>query len=304
MSNFVVPPNFKLTETVMSQIARLPTKQRGPVMKHIAQIEWQKCANDIFYWLDATQHYTSKKWPNGTPYVFTNDQHPLYQCLQCKGLDGGITYPFNKRHEHLAFKHKIHTKSEQDLMGYFINLPGTRPFTMMEYFPPIIEAWLSNQYMAIEKSRDMMATWLTVIMYTWDTIFHHSRWNIFQSEDSSKTEELCARADFIYRHQPKFLREVHPAIYGKGTSKAGALKIETLESAILGFPQGADQIRQYHPTGFFSDEAAFQTAAGESFSAVKPSIQAGGRYTAVSSANPSFFQKICRDTIHLASDFS
>lgn len=296
--------SFNLTGEMFAEIARLPAKSREPVLKAVAKAEWQKCADDIFYWLDSSKHYKTAKYPHGQPYVFTNDPHPMYQCTICTGDDATLTYHFNKRSEHLQMKHKLYVETNKELNHYFRDLPGTRPFTLQPYFPPIIEAWLQEPLMVVEKSRDMMATWLVVTMYTWDTLFHSNRQNIFQSEDSSKTDELVRRADFLFRHQPKFLREVHPARYGKGTGKSGVLLVESLSSEILGFPQGADQIRQYHPSGFFSDEAAFQTAAGESFSAIKPAIQNGGRYTAVSSVNPSFFQHLCRDTIHLANDFS
>jgi hypothetical protein len=73
------------------------------------------------------------------------------------------------------------------------------------------------------------------------------------------------------------------------------MRLEELNSEILGFAQGGDQIRQYHPTGLFADEAAFQTAAEDSFGAAKPALQNGGRYTAVSSANPSYFMLLCKD---------
>ena len=298
--------DFNLTAEMLTEIAALPRRTREPVMKAVAKAEWEKCADDIFYWLDPAEHFTSTRWPNGTPYVFTNDPHPMHQCVLCTGLDSHLFYTFNKRHAHLEQKHNIIIEHEKGLKQFFKELPGTRPFPYpnLPYIKPIVEAWLRYPLMVVEKSRDMTATWLTIMMYTWDTLFHSNRQNIFQSEDSSKTDELVQRANFIYKNQPKFLQDVHPAVYGKGTGKAGVLRLETLASEVIGFPAGADQIRQYHPSGFFSDEAAFQTAAGESFSAIKPAIQNGGRYTAVSSANPSFFQHLCRDTIHTVQDYS
>jgi hypothetical protein len=220
----------------------------------------------------------------------------MYECTLCTD---GASHHFNKRHTHLELAHKIKTSTELEVKGFFRELSTTRPFFLIEYAPPIIETWLREPLICIEKSRDMMATWLTVIMYTWDTLFHQGRQNIFQSEDAFKTDELVQRAKFIYEKQPKFLKEVFKFNYSRGQSKSGVFRCEELSSEILGFPQGADQIRQFHPTGLFSDEAAFQSAAGDTFSAVKPAIQNGGRYTAVSSANPSFFQHLCRDSVHM-----
>jgi hypothetical protein len=53
----------------------------------------------------------------------------------------------------------------------------------------------------------------------------------------------------------------------------------------------------HHPTGFFSDEAAFNPDAAESFAAIKPAISDGGKYSAISSANPGWFHRLCRDAL-------
>jgi hypothetical protein len=268
-----------LTKELLAKIGTLPGKQRASLLKRIGEQEWQKCSRDMLYWLDTSRH----PWMT---YVYTQDPHPLHVCLLCKD---NATYHFNKRSDHLEARHGVHVKGFQEIAAYFTELSTVRSFTVMPYMPPIIDTWLSEQFVFIEKSRDMMATWLTVAMYTWDTLFHEGRQNIFQSEDGMKTQELVKRANFIYKNQPKFLRDVHKAVFGAGVGRAGQLLLPSLNSEILGFPQGPDQIRQYHPSGVFQDEAAFQMEAGAAFRAIKPAIQAGGRFTAVSSANPSWF---------------
>ncbi|MCX7827576.1 MAG: hypothetical protein N2689_18775, partial [Verrucomicrobiae bacterium] len=80
---------------------------------------------------------------------------------------------------------------------------------------------------------------------------------------------------------------------------AGELLVESLHSQIIGLPQGPDKIRQYHPTGIFTDETAFHPQAADTFAAVKPAIQSGGRYTGVSSAYPSWFMHACQDTLDI-----
>lgn len=236
------------------------------------------------YWLDASRHVV--------PYVHTQDPKQLYACRVCK--DGASIF-FDKRHDHLRLRHGLEDLSEVEAQVRFDELPTTRPFTLFPYVEPIIRAWLREKIVFIEKSRDMMATWLVVTMYTWDTIYHKNRENIFQSDDSSKTLDLVRRAYFIWDNQPSFLKNVYPARFTSGQTRAGILTVPDINSTILGFPQGPDQIRQYHPSGVFVDEAAFQVEAEAAFMAVKPAIQAGGRYTAVSSANPGFFMAACRD---------
>ena len=277
---------LELTPEVFSYLATLNGPARAKAYTEIGKAEWDKCADDFFYWIDATRHVI--------PYAYTQDPKQLYSCRICKD---GIPYFFDKRHQHLQMRHNQDPEglSEVEVQSQFEELPTTRPFTLFPYIEPIARAWLREKIFFIEKSRDMMATWTIVAMYTWDTIYHRNRENIFQSDDSSKTLDLVQRADFIWKNQPAFLRDVHPATFTSGQTRAGILRVPSLSSTILGFPQGPDQIRQYHPSGIFVDEAAFQVEAEAGFMAVKPAIQAGGRYTAVSSANPGFFMAACRD---------
>jgi hypothetical protein len=104
------------------------------------------------------------------------------------------------------------------------------------------------------------------------------------------------RAWFIYKKQPKFLQKWEYS-YLHGPANAGLLESEDSHSHIIGFPEGADQIRQYHPSAVFTDETAFHKSADLTFAAVKPSIQNGGRYIGISSAWPGWFYLACRDLL-------
>ena len=275
-----------LTSEMLGVISKMPPAQRKQAMGVVAQEEWQRCAEDIFYWIDPSRHPLT--------YVYTRDPHPMHVCKLCQD---GATYHFNQRKVHLLSRHKIGASTDSELKAVFTELDTIRPLTMMPYFEPIIQMWLQEPLLCIEKSRDMMATWLIVICYTWDALFHKGRQHIFQSETAMKTHELCERVMVIAKNQPAWLQAIAPASFSEGSSRAGYVKIPKMQSEIIGFPQGADKVRQFHPTGFFSDEAAFNPEAGDCFAAIKPAIQNGGRYTAVSSANPSFFQHLCRDTV-------
>ena len=202
----------------------------------------------------------------------------------------------SKRGIHLKLAHNLTIHTIREFGEHFVEMNPTRPFTVIEYMPPIIRAYLDSQFFAIEKSRDMMATWLMVTLSTWDVLFHKGRQHIFQSQDAGKTLELVQRVKVIYDNTPVFLRNaIGPVVFGKGNSKSGEFFSLRQDSEILGFPQGEDQIRQFHPSLVFVDEGAFQILAGAGFAAVKPAIQDGGKYITISSANRSHFELICRD---------
>jgi hypothetical protein len=283
---------IELTEETLAYLASLPNNTRQKVYAEIGKHEWDRCASDPMYWIDPSRHVL--------PYVHTRDPKQLYICRSCP--ESGLTYTFDARVRHLAISHgwdvdRLDNLTSYDFDEYFSPLPTTRPFTVFPYIEPIVKTWLREKIVFIEKSRDMMVTWLIVTLYTWDTLFHNNRENIFQSDDASKALDLVERAHFIWDNQPKFLRDIHPATMASGNSRSGILKVPTLKSVIYGFPQGPDQVRQFHPSGCFQDEAAFQIEAEKAFTAVKPAIQAGGRFTAVSSANPGWFLKCVHDVV-------
>lgn len=282
---------MEITSSLLSEVTRLPRPQREKVMTLLGEREWERCANDPVYWLDSSRHVPTPRFPAGLPYVYTKDPHKIYTCNLC-----GMEANEEKRTDHLEVMHHEEHPSLHRLRETFTLLPALRPFPMFEYVPPIIDAWHSSQYFACEKSRDMSATWLMIALHTWDAMFHQGRQEILQSEDAFKTLELVQRAYVIYDNTPNFLKKaIGPANYSKGTTKSGELYFVRQQSEILGLPQGADQIRQFHPSAIFADEAAFQAEAGATFAAIKPAIMMGGRYSAISSANRSWFERVCRD---------
>ena len=277
----------------LEALAKLPKPQRQAVLALHGKAEFQKCQDDPLYWLDASRHMATPQWPQGLPYVFTMDPHRWYKCNYC-----GSEVVEARREIHQQIVHLKEVNTLRTLREDYTILPAIRAFTLMEYMPPIVEAWLTSQFFAIEKSRDMMATWLMIALFTWDSMFHEGRQQILQSEDAVKTLELVQRAYFIYRQTPKFLRDaIGKTTFSKGNAKSGELFFLDQKSEVIGLPQGEDQIRQYHPSGVFSDEAAFQLEAGPTFKAIKPAILEGGRYSMISTANRSWFEQICRDRL-------
>lgn len=277
---------LKITPENLEKLNRYSKSDQRKILNEVGQLEFERCAADPIYWMDGQQR-------NGVHYVYTWDHHANYKCNIC-GETNDQTYTFNKLHTHLKLRHGMDVPKMAEVRHHFTELSGVQGFPMKPYMPPIIEAWLQEPLMLIEKSRDMMATWLVVVLYTWDTVFHASRHNIFQSEKAPKTAELVRRAYHVWRHQPWWLKR-NKFIYTVGGEKAGIMRCEELNSEIMGIAQGSEQIRQYHPSGVFTDETAFHKDAAATFGAIKPSIQSGGRYTGVSTANPGWFHQAVMD---------
>lgn len=284
---------FNLTSELLDDIAGLPRRQRDQVMRLVGQREFDKCADDPLYWMDASRHIVTPEFPGGLPYLYTKDPHNIYICTEC-----GVEEVEDRRAIHLELVHR-ESPTLHRMREVFKALPKIRAFPnaeIMGYTAPLVEAWLQAQYFVCEKSRDMSMTWIMISLHTWDCMFHGGKQAILQSEDAFKTLELVQRAYIIYENTPSFLREsIGPANYSKGTTKSGELYFSKQGSEILGLPQGENQIRQFHPSSVFSDECAFQVEAAATFGAIKPAIMQGGKYSAISSANPSWFGLVCRD---------
>jgi len=165
----------------------------------------------------------------------------------------------------------------------------TKFFPEKDYLRVITTTWMEEPLLLIPKSRQMIATWLITALYLWDAMFHEGRHIFFQSKKEEDANALIDRAKFIYEHQPLFLKrhEVN-AVYC-------LLEFPEINSRIRGIPEGGDQIRMHTASGIFMDEMAFQPEAEKAFQACKPTIDGGGRFTGVSSANPSFFQTLVED---------
>lgn len=171
-----------------------------------------------------------------------------------------------------------------------------------EYAKEYVQLWQLCPLLAIPKSRRMTMSWFTISLYLWDTIFHDGRFNAFVSKKEDDANELVERAKFIYEHIPedRLPRELLP----EARSKFALLEFPAIKSKIQGFPQGADQLRQFTFSGIFGDECAFWEQAKAFYSASFPTIEGGGRMTLVSSPAPGFFKQLCYDALDQITDIN
>jgi hypothetical protein len=160
-----------------------------------------------------------------------------------------------------------------------------RRFPDKPYFRPILEVIQSYPVSFIEKSRDMMMSWFCVGYFTHAAMTNDQREVLFQSQKEDKAAELVDYAKTLYDQQDERLKRRFRL--AKPLSNQAALKLEFANgSRLIGIPEGADQIRSYHPWGLLMDEAAFQPEAGEAYDDAVPVCQ---KIIVVSSAGPGWF---------------
>lgn len=154
--------------------------------------------------------------------------------------------------------------------------------------------------LCVEKSRQVMASWLVCAYVLWRAKFHPHQLILVQSkrEDDAALlvftkEPQIGRMSFLELHLHPDLQQL-----GFGSNKEvaktgqGATRCHLFfpnGSHIWGIPQGGNIIRSNTCSCLFSDEAGFQPEFGLAYQAALPSIKGGGQGIFVSSAEVGDF---------------
>ena len=166
-------------------------------------------------------------------------------------------------------------------------------FPSLDYIRFFAYEFINEKKLLVEKSRQMIVTWTFVALCLWDTMFHKGKLTFFQSKKEEDANALVDRAKFIYRHLPKLIQDKYPT---KQPFTYMKLTFPFQESEIRATPQGPEQIRMHTSSNIFSDEMAFQEEARNAYAAAKPTIDGGGRFIGVSTANgKNFFYRLSHD---------
>lgn len=163
-----------------------------------------------------------------------------------------------------------------------------------------LERLASTGVLCVEKSRQVMASWLVVAYLLWRAKFHPHQLILVQSkrEDDAALlvftkEPQIARLSFLELNLHPDLRQIgfsgnkDVAITGVGATRSHLFFPNG--SHIWGIPQGGNIIRSNTCSCLFSDEAAFQPEFGLAYQAALPSIKGGGQGIFVSSAEVGDF---------------
>lgn len=168
--------------------------------------------------------------------------------------------------------------------------------TVIERVPPkdyirvIVQDWFERPKYILSKSRQLMATWLMMIILLHRCMFaKHIKAFCQTKKEEDADVEMIQRSDFVYRGLPLWMRRYSPAKYSYCK-----MVFPSTGSLLRGIPAGGDQIRSHNPNMLVSDEFAFQEDAEESYTAALACCQ---RIALVSSANPGFMRDLVKDKI-------
>jgi hypothetical protein len=121
-----------------------------------------------------------------------------------------------------------------------------------------------EKVICIEKSRDMMASWLCVGFFTYMAQKRPRTQCVFQSQEEEKAFQLIDYAKQLWRSQPQYLRDAYPLTRDVDDFAKGELAF-LHGSELFAIAGGANKLRSYHPWGYLNDETTFQAEAGKSY---------------------------------------
>lgn len=200
-----------------------------------------------------------------------------------------------KRNPTLFIDECIWTRDEADA-------GQVKKFPQKEYLHRIDQLFISEPILAIPKSRRMMMTWRLLALVLWEALFHRNMTIFIQSKKAADSAYLMGddRIMFMYGKLPAMGLGFWPKVERKIKDNDGK-GYETVQlsngTSFFAVAEGPDQLRQYTASRVYCTEMAFWGTAELTWTALRPTIQGGGKIVIDSSANPGFFQRLIEGTL-------
>lgn len=171
------------------------------------------------------------------------------------------------------------------------------PSTIMKPFPKkamyriITRAWQEYDLMFLEKSRQIMLTWIIAALDLWDALTLPGRLIFYQSKKQDDADDVIERARHIYVCANEMKVPWLPKAKKVGSSfgTASAIEFPAVKSECRAIPQGPDVVRMHTCSRILADEMNHQPEFEDGFGAAKPTIDGGGKYWAQGTANGRTF---------------
>ncbi len=169
-----------------------------------------------------------------------------------------------------------------------------RPWPVLPHHERTINRMFTRRNLVLPKSRQVGVSWDGSGVVLHGAQFNEGVRAGCQSKKGQDTGALLERMEFIWSHQPTFLRRNFPARFTH--DKSGPKIRFRHNSEIMGFPEGPDQIRSYVMTLMWFDECQLNPSGAEGMAAAGPSLglgkEEGGAMWATGTAHPGFWADI------------
>jgi hypothetical protein len=159
----------------------------------------------------------------------------------------------------------------------------------LDYLDVTMGYMMVSKDMLVPKTREMLTSWIVVGYITWFCQFYEKIEWLSQSETDDKAMGLIKYANTLYRHQPDWMRAMHPL--KRNTEEGTQHAVEWASGSLFrALAQGQRKAASSHPHGYFNDETAHQAAAGATVDIARPAVK---QVICVSSVAPGWFATEC-----------
>lgn len=155
------------------------------------------------------------------------------------------------------------------------------PFHLWPAQVRVMWALMATRLVIILKARQLGISWICCWYALWLCLFQPGKVVLCFSKGQSEANELLRRIKDLYDRLPDWMRQAGPVLIKDNTEElvwANGSRVRSLPAS-----QGAG--RSHTASLVILDEAAFLQFAGQLYTALKPTIDAGGQLVIISTAN-------------------
>lgn len=143
----------------------------------------------------------------------------------------------------------------------------------------LARVWLTQRRVIILKGRQLGISWLAAAYALWTAMFHPGALVLLVSQTKTDAQELLAKVKFIFDRLPEWLR---PEV---GRDNTLVLEFPELSSGVEALPSTEKAGRGRTAALVIADEHAFHQWGEVNFTALGPTMDAGGQFISLSTAN-------------------
>jgi len=168
---------------------------------------------------------------------------------------------------------------------------GTMPFRLWPAQRALLADVEHERLLLILKARQLGISWLVCAAALWRCLYQPGRVVLAFSKGQDEANELLRRISVMYARLPPDLRAALPAVTKENTEEIAWAN----GSRIKSMPATRSAGRTFTASLAILDEAAFMNYATELYTAMKPTIDAGGQLIVLSTANgrANLFADLC-----------
>lgn len=155
------------------------------------------------------------------------------------------------------------------------------PFKLWPSQVRVMWALMTKRLVIILKARQLGISWICCWYALWLCMFHPGKLVLLFSKSQDDANELLRRVLVLYERLPDWYRAASPPLVRAPIGEAAWAN----GSRILSLAATKSGGRGHAASLVILDEAAFQAWAGELYTALKPTIDAGGQLVILSTAN-------------------